>query len=314
MKKTAAFILTLVLLLTLSLNSFALANVTEEISNLRSYYAKRESVDLWEETLALASMGILTGRTPHLPEQDGTAGTLAKRILAVSATGNVPQEDSDAKTLKDLQNTDGSFGNVESHCLSMLALTAREELYNSAKAYSWLMTQQSENGSFSDSAKDTALAICILTRSENEAELAAAAKAVKYLNQYEAGNGIDLCWQIIGISDGGGDAATAGKRDLLENLLSYQNPSDYSFYRSNNDTVSDPQTTAIALIALDAVNKSGSVFQRLATDGEISFFNPADALPLLIFVGVVLVISIGFWCFIFLHKKNSKTLEETKTY
>lgn len=315
MKKIAAIILTLTLLLTLTLTAAASSvSVATELTNIRSYYSQKNQATRYEETLALAAMGMLEGRTPFLPEKDGTAGTLAKRILAVNATGKIPENDTDAEELKNLQNTDGAFGNVESHCLSMMALSSRKAVYGSAKAYAWLLAQQGENGSFSDSAKDTALAVCILSRSQNDAELEAAAKGVKYLNQYEASNAVDLCWQIIGITDGGVDANTAADRGLLEDLLSYQNTADYSFYRSHNDTETDGEATVMALIALDTINKDGSLFQRLTTEGTLEYYNLADALPLIIFAAVLLVLSIAFWIFIFLHKKNTKTLDETKSY
>ncbi len=315
MKKIITILLTVTLLLTLIVASAASSvSVATELTNIRSYYSKLDQIDRYEETLALATMGILSGKTPFIPEKDGTAGTLAKRILAVNAAGEVSPEDTDGVELKNLQNTDGSFGNVESHCLSMIALTARNEIYNSGKAYTWLLNQQSEDGSFSDSAKDTALAICILSQSQNDAELEAAANGVKYLNKYKATNAVDLCWQIIGITDGGADANAAADRGLLEDLLSYQNPSDYSFYRSHNDTETDGEATVLALTALDAINKDGSLFQRLATKGDLNYYDLADAIPLIIFVAVLLVLSIAFWIFIFLHKKNTKTLDETKSY
>lgn len=315
MKKITALLLTLFLVVAVPLSaSAASVSVATELTHVRSYYTDKNELTLFEETLALASMGMLTGKTAFLPEHDGTAGSLAKRILAVSATGELPENDPDPAALKNLQNTDGAFGNLETHCLSILALTGRKEIYNSEKAYQWLMQQQRENGSFPGSVKDTALAICALSLSENEAEIAAMADAVKYLANYEATNAVDLCWQIIGITDGGVDANTAGDRDLLETLLSYQNPSDYSFYRSTNDTKSDPEATAMALAALDTVNEDSSMFQRLAKEGKLVFFDPKDAKPLIIFGAVLLVISITFWGYIFAHKKSTKTLEETKTY
>ena len=315
MKKIIALALTFTLLFALTLTAAASSvSVATELTNVRTYYSKQNQATCYEETLALASMGMLTGRTPFIPEKDGTAGELAKRILAVNATGEIPENDPDAEELKQFQNTNGAFGNVESHCLSMIALSSRKAVYASGKAYAWLLSQQRENGSFSDSVKETALAVCILSQSQNDAELDAAAKGVLYLNQYKATNAVDLCWQIIGITDGGVDANTAADRNLLEDLLSYQNTTDYSFYRSHNDTATDGEATVLALIALDTINKDGSLFQRLAEEGTLEFYNPADALPLIIFAAVVLVISIGFWIFIFLHKENTKTLDETKSY
>ncbi len=315
MKKFAALLLTFLMIAAIPLSaSAASVSVATELTNVRGYYTEKTELTLFEETLAMASMGMLTGKTPYLPESDGTAGGLAKRILAVSALGEIPEGDPECQTLKDLQNADGSFGNVESHCLSILALTGRKEIFNSAKAYEWLLQQQNENGSFSDSPKETALAISALALSGNPKELEASANGVKYLIDYKAANAVELSWKIIGITDGGVDANTAGDRDLLETLLSYQNPSDYSFYLSKNDTKSDDTATVLALAALDAINKDSSMFQRLAKDGELVFYNPADAKPLLIFGGVLLAVSVGFWVFVFLHKKSTKTLKETKIY
>ena len=315
MKKNVTLLLTFILIIAFSLSSLgASVSVATELTQVRSYYTKQNQLTLFEETLALASMGMLPGKTAFLPEKDGTAGGFAKYIFAVSATGNLPENDPDLQTLKDFQNSDGTFGNIESHCLSMLALASRKEVYNSAKAYQWLMQQQKENGSFSDSPKTTALAISALSLSKNQEELEAISKAVAYLIGYKATNAIDLCWQIIGITDSGNDATTAGDRKLLETLLSYQNPADFSFYGTESDSNSDKEATVMALTALDAINEDSSLYQRLASDGKLTFFDPAETKPLIVFGVVLLVISAGFWIFIFAHKKNTKTLEETKTY
>lgn len=313
MKKLIALLLTLTLFVAIPLSSLAAtANVATELTQVRSYYTEKKELTSFEETLAMASMGMLIGKTAFIPENDGTAGGLAKRILALSATEESSENDADLQKLKDFQNDNGTFGNVESHCLSILALSSRKEIYNSAKAYEWLMQQQSENGSFSDSPKTTALAISALSLSKNEKEIAAISKAATYLTSYKATNEIDLCWQIIGLTDAGVDAATAADRNFLESLLSYQNSEDHSFYRSKEDSETNPEATVMALAALDSINEDSSMFQRLAKDGKLTFFDPADAKPLLIFGGVMLVISIAFWIYIFAHKKSTKTLEETK--
>ncbi len=315
MKKITAIVLTMIMVLSIPLSAAAASvNVTTELTDVRSYYTEITELTLFEEVLAMASMGMLTGKTAKVPSEGDTAGDLAKRILIHCAIGGEPEENTDVSTLKDLQNADGSFGTVESHCLAMLALTAKEEIYNSVKAYEWLMGQQSENGSYFDSAKETALAVCVFSLSENDAEIKAMSDAVKYLADYKAANAAEVCWQIIGITDGGVDANTAGNRNLLETLLSYQNPSDHSFYRSVNDTKSDPEVTALALAALDTINEDSSMFHRLADEGELSFFDPEDAKPLIFFGVGLLAVSIAFWIYIFLHKKSTKTLEDTKTY
>ncbi len=315
MRKIITLLLTLTLIVAIPISSLAAtANVATELTQVRSYYTEQKELTSFEETLAMASMGMLIGKTAFIPENDGTAGGLAKRILAISATGEIPENDPDVQTLKDFQNSDGAFGNVESHCLSLLAMASRKEIYNSAKAYEWLIQQQSENGSFSDSPKNTALAISALSLSKNEKEMTAISKAVAYLTGYKADNEIDLCWQIIGITDGGVDATTAADRKFLETLLSYQNSEDHSFYRSENDSETDPEATVMALAALDSINEDSSMFQRLAKDGKLTFFDPAEVKPLLIFAGVMLGVSIAFWIYIFAHKKSTKTLEETKTH
>ncbi len=315
MKKILVLLLTLLLAAAFSLTSLgASVSVATELTQVRSYYTEKDQLTLFEETLAMASMGMLPGKTAFLPEKDGTAGGVAKRILAVTAIGEIPEDDPDLAALKEFQDSDGSFGSVESHCLSMLALASRKEVYHSAKAYQWLMQQQGENGSFSDSPKITALAVSALSLSQNQEELEAVTKAVTYLINYKADNSIDLCWQIIGITDGGEDAATAGDRKLLETLFSYQSPADYSFYRTASDDDTDGQATVMALTALDAINEDSSLYQRLAADGKLTFFDPAQAKPLILFGVVLLVVSAGFWIVILTHKKNTKTLEETKTY
>ncbi len=315
MKKITSFILALTVLFTLSVTAAAASvNVSNELNEVRKYYTEQKELSLWEETLTLASTGMLTGKTVFIPESDGSAKMLALRILTQTATDRIPENDGQPKELKNLQKEDGSFGDTATQALAMLALTARKEVYNSQKAYTYLLAQQAENGSFSDSPKDTALAICVLSFSQNEPEKQASAAAVKYLNSYKATNAVDLAWQMIGLTDGGVDAATAGDRNLLENLLSYQNETDKTFYKSHNDTATSPEATALALAALDAVNRDSGMLKRLAANGNLSLYSPEDARPLIIFGAVMLAVGIGFWVYIFLHKKSTKTLEETKTY
>ncbi|MBO5248209.1 MAG: terpene cyclase/mutase family protein [Clostridia bacterium] len=314
MKRIVTLFLTFVFIATISLYaSAATVNVTRELTNVRSVYGEKTELSSFEETLALASVGHLAGKTPFIPKNDGTAEGLAKRILAQTAAGEVPESDNSVNQLKELQQGDGSFGNVDAHCLSMLALTARKEIYNSAKAYEWLMEQQRENGSFSDASKETALAICILSLSENEREREAKENAIAYLTGYESKTSIDTSWQIIGITDGGSNAAAADK-NLVEDLLSYRHSSEYSFYRASEDMTTDEEATIMALASLDAVNEGSSMLQRLAKNGNLTYFSPEDAVPLLIFAVVMLGISVVFWIFIFVHKKNTKTLKETKEY
>lgn len=315
MKKIMLPLLTLILILVFSFSAAAsTVSVATELANVRSHYTKKTELTLFEETLALASMGMLTGRTAHIPPEATDAEGLAKRILALTAQGTEEPTEAEIEALTKLQSEEGSFGPVEIHCMAMLALSSRKAIYNSARAFEWLIAQQGENGCFDGTIQATALAVTALSLSENSSEAVASAKAVKYLSDAEASDATELAWQIIGITDGGVDANTAGDRNLLENLLSYQNASDYSFYRSKNDTSSDPVATAMAVAALDAINEDSSLFQRLAKDGKLSFYDPADLRPLLIFAGVALALSIAFWIYVFLHKKSTKTLEETKTY
>lgn len=315
MKKFITLSLTLLLILAFSLSSSASSvSVATEITNIRTYYAEKTEFTSFEQTIAMASMGMLAGRKAYYPENDGSAITLARRILSYTASGETPEGYMEPEELKKLQSENGGFGSVETHCLAILALTASKTLYNSAKAYEYLISQQKENGSFGDNAKDTALAITAFSLTKNDAELSASAKAVRYLVDYSAPDEISLCWQIIGITNGNVDANTAGDRNLLETLMSYQNKTDYTFYRTQNDTKSDEEATVMALLALDAINRDSDALKRLAENGKLSLYELADMRPLIIFGAVLLAVSIGFWIFIFLHKKSTKTLDETKTY
>jgi len=311
LKKLLTLFLSLILIGAFTISAAASSvSVATELTNLRSYYAKTTEFTTLEETLTMASMGMISGRKAFIPEADGSAGTLATQILAKMAAG----EEADAEPLAKMQNEDGSFGSVSDHCYAMMALSAKKALYNSKKAYEFLMSLQKEDGSFGGSVKETALAVSVLAFSENEAEKQAVKSAVTYLIAYQADNAIDVAWQIIGITDAGVDANTAGNRDLLEKLLSYQYTEDYSFYRTKNDTKTDPEATITALAALDAINQDSSMYHRLTENGTLSFYDPADMKPLILFGAVLLAVSIGFWIFIFVHKKSTKTLEETKTY
>ena len=119
MKKIVTLILSLLLIAALSLSAAASSvSLATEIANMRTYYAETKELTLWEETLVFAAMGMLTERTPFLPEETQTEDRLAQRALAQMAIGATAETDA----LKALQNEDGSFGAVDVHCLSMLAL------------------------------------------------------------------------------------------------------------------------------------------------------------------------------------------------
>ena len=167
MKKILTLILTVLLTVSVPLSTAAAtADVATYIADLRQYYLEKDELTLVEETLAMASMGMLTGKTAFIPEKDGTALSLALRILAYGAVGELPEEETeqdeqksseqsdteqrdteqndteqdnsdktkkytDANDLKEMQGENGSFGDVETHCLAMMALSSRDVIYAS---------------------------------------------------------------------------------------------------------------------------------------------------------------------------------------
>ena len=213
-----------------------------------------------------------------------------------------------------MQTENGSFGDAETHCLAMLALSATETVYNSGKAYTYLKSLQEESGAIGGSVKATALAITVLSLSDNTEDRSAKANAAAYITKAENTDALTVCWKIIGLTDAGLDAATVGERNILEKLYEYRNNENYTFSNTLENNEIDEQATVMALTALDAISRDSSLFKRLATDGELTLYTLEDFRPIITFAIVLLGISAAFWAFIFLHKKSTKTLSQTKTY
>ena len=178
MKRIVTFLTVFLLICAIPLTAFgASVSVATEISQIKTYYQDKSDLTSWEETLVFASLSTLTGRKAFYPENDGSAGALARRILAYTAAKQTPPEQTDENgnatgitledQLKALQTENGSFGDAETHCLAMLALSATETIYNSGKAYTYLKSLQEESGAIGGSVKATALAITVLSLSDN---------------------------------------------------------------------------------------------------------------------------------------------------
>lgn len=321
MKRILTLILTFVFLAAAGTSTAAATiNVSGELANLKTYYANRypkekELLSVWEESLAFASMNMLTSRfAPYLPEDDGGATPKAKRLLTSVAQKNPAEERTEElNALIAMQDKNGSFGTAEDTVFAMLAIKACKGSFNSVKAYRELLNTQKENGSFADDVRLTALAISLLAQTDNQSEKDALEAAALYLNTFEAKDETELCWQIIGLCDAG-LASSDKTSELLTQLLTYQNHNDYSYTSVYERTEGEPYATVMALTAFDAVNRSGSLYLRISRDGNLSLYETRDFLPLLITFIVLLFLSVLFWIFILLHKKNTKTLEETKKY
>ena len=314
MKKLLTLALALLMFAAIPLSSAAsTADVSRELINIQASYKEKLTLTRAEETLAMASMEWLTGRTAYYPESDGTADTLDYRVLTSAATQDMPEGFSDPETLAGLQKTDGSFGSLETHCIAIIALRSTQTSFNSPGAYKYLLSQQKENGTFGNTMKETALAVAALSLSENQSELNALSATMNYLATYKTDDIKDLCWQIIALTDCGVNAVTTGDTTRLERLLSHQNGTG-AFSLTPTGTESDEETTVLALLALDTINRDSSAYKRIATEGLLKRYSIEDFRSLLIFLGALLAISIVFWIYVIVHKKNNKTLEETKLY
>ena len=276
MKRWTLLILIAAMLLTAFPLSAAAATVSvaDEILNLKEYYAETTRVTLWEEVLSFSSLGMLSERIDVTLGLNNASAEGMALEILSDAARSVAVESERVSRLSGLQKEDGSFG----------------------------------------TAKQTALAITVLSLSDNEEEREAMNGAAKYFAAFPAETEQELCWQIMGITDAGFDANTTKDRDLLAKLLSYQNNATYSYSDTYDTTEAEALPTALALMTYDTVNRSGSPMKRLAQNGNLSRYTLSDFRPLLIAFGVLLFLSVLFWIYIFLHKKNRKTLDETKIY
>lgn len=314
MKKLLTLFLTLILISILSISTAAsTADVSREILDIQAFFQQKNTISGYEEALAFSSMEWIYSRKIEYPESDGTAASLARRILVYASTATLPENFPEPDDLIALQGVDGSFGDPETHCLAMLALRSVKKSYNSPGAYKHLLSLQNEDGSFGSSIKETALAVVNLSLSENPDEINAVRIAIDYMAKFRAESLEELCWQIIGLTDSGVNALNTGDNTRLETLLSYR--TKYGNFSTTTDGENpDDGVTVKALLALDAINRDGSAFKRLATDGLLKRYSIEDFRSLIYFGIGALVVSVAFWIYIFLHKKHDKTLEETKIY
>lgn len=314
MKRFLTLFLALILIATIALSaSAATADLSDILMALKASYQEKLQLTAFEETLGMASMDWLRGRTAFYPESDGTAKTLSRRILAYTATDSVPEVFPEGDELLSLQEADGSFGDLITHCLSVLAMQSLKKSYNSAKAHDYILNQQNEDGSFGDSIQQTALCITVLSMQKNGVEQTAVSRGLEYLSEYRATTVTDLCWQMIGMTDAYNGDTVLKDTSRMETLLTYQTDSG-SFSQTANSNETDADTTALALLAIDAVNRDASAFKRLAQDGLMKQYSFEDFKPLFTLLAVLLALAIAFWVYVFLHKKHDKTLEETKKY
>ena len=289
------------------------AKLDDYILALKASYQEKLVLTSFEATLGMASMDWMRGRTVFYPESDGTAATLAPRILAFTATDSVPESFPEGDELLSLQEEDGSFGDLTTHCLSMIAMRSLGKSYNSPKAYEFVLSNQNEDGSFGKSMKETALCITVLSLSDNAKEINAIRFALDYLASGRATNHSELCWQMMGLTDGGVNALTIGDSSRLERLLSHGTGKG-NYAATPGSTEASEEATALTLLTLDAVNRDKSAFKRLAEDGLMKQYGFEDFKPLITLLAIFLTVSLAFWIYVILHKKHNKTLEETKTY
>jgi len=313
-KKILTLFLALILTALIPLSAAAsTADVSRELLDVQASFQEKTVLDKYEQIIAFSSMEWVYGRELRFPENDGSATTLAKRILAYTASARVPEVFQEPEQLSALQGADGSFGDPETHALAMLALRSAKATYNSPGAYRHLLSLQNQDGSFGASMKETALCVIALSLSDNPDEINAVRIAIDYLAAYRAEGLEDLCWQIVALTDSGVNALNTGDNTRLETLLSYRTKTG-AFSLTKDGENQDEDVTVLALLALDAINRDGSAFKRLASDGLLKRYSIEDFRSILYFGIGLLVVSLAFWIYVFLHKKHNKTLEETKTY
>ncbi len=323
LKKIVSVFLSVVFVLATAVivSASSTSNVSDELTNLKRYYATVNKLTDWNEVLLFASQGMLTSDIEiSEPEyEENNAVSCSQLILISIARGFYPDtylENLNLTTaLAEMQNDSGLFGNVQAQYMAILALDAAKTSYQKEAAVKELIAFQREDGSFSenDAIQNTSLAVSALCFYQKDPEVKSAIdRAISFLKNAKAKNSIEISWKITALVDAGADPNTGICAELVAELLTYKNQADNSYSATHQTLNAEPEATAMAMIALDAINRSSSVYQRIAAKGYLQQYSLSDFKPLIYTYLVLFIFAIVFWIYVFLKKKNIRTLEEAK--
>lgn len=326
MKKLFAIIISITLMLSLlSVGASAeTLNITSEITYLRNYYVSTFEKDgaskSFDENIALAVGGAYSYVQIEPYYADGESVSAFSTNIITNAAFGKEQTQETVDALVKMQNDDGSFGNLDETLLAVVALKTTSTVFGSESAVNYILSNQQENGSFGDSST-TARVLSVINMYSTDSVVATAIEnAVNYLKSdlsddgvFDGGSSAALSYAIMGLCDVGETPSSDDWGNLFAALVDFKTE-DGSYKMFADDEEPSDEATALAMCALHALGTMHSPLKQLMTDGSFVTFNISDYTPFFIAYGVLAALSIAFWVFIFVRKKNNKTLAETKKY
>lgn len=329
MRRIITLLITVILVVScLSVSSSASSvNMSTQVTYTRDFIVENSiPVKNWNETVMYSAVGFftLTEVEPYIPEADySSAYTTATRIVTLISVGELNRESSedneDVKVLVSLQNEDGSFGDLNATLVSIMALKACDSLFMSEKAVEWVLSNQSDDGSFSSDGEHlvvtTSHVMTVLSQYVSDSRVGSALeKSIEFLKSQQTENGFfddgrcdTVCSALIGLVDVGVSVAGDEWGKFVDNLIKFRND-DYSYNMFVDDDVFDSEATLYAVATFDAVGRSKSVYTRLMEDGELNQYSIKDYIPFLTGYGIVACVSIVFWIYLmfFRNRKDYK--------
>lgn len=312
MKKFFSLLLLVIILLTLSNNIFAEnINLSTEINSILDYYSKTtKSIDSFETIVAIYSVNSRVGTFKEdiiFDKNKDYAGLILSRL----ATNNDPTSDfhgiNPVEALIGQQDENGSFGTFNNHFFAIVALESVKALkgpasvtYADSNALNYLLSLKKTDGSFGDAEK-TAKAIIILNKFSQDSKASAAMQAAcEYLRNTEFTQLKDICYKVLGLTACGDSSTT---NELIEKIISFK-----------NDDGSYPEDLTITvLLTFDSVLNENTAYGRLMAKGSFSEYTLESAKPFLLAVGILVLLSIGFWIYIMTTKKLKKRPEKNES-
>lgn len=302
MKKIAALLIALICFA----QTFAYAvavDVNGEADNLVNYYkANKKSLEMVDETYALAAAGVDFAKTSistaPVDEDDLNTnyfGTAAKLILTAIAKGEDPKTAVKGKNIVDelasKQGADGSFGNVYTHIYAVFALKACKKSFDEDKAAQFIISKQLSDGGYSYNDQlpgdidTTALLLPLMALFKDKAGMSQCKdKAIQFVlskqnsttggfESWGADNSNTLAAVITGLTDCGIDVTRDEYKNMQNALIRFKNPDGTYKYKINDKEENNALATAQVLWAFDALRDGKSFFMTLAETGK---FNKAE--------------------------------------
>ncbi len=297
MKRILAFIMMFVLL-SCSFFSFAL-DINQNINTTLIFYENNiKEVKNGDEILSLKltkKANFLTFLPMTTAECDlEDISSLTDFIIGNVACGNTKVKNFDgvdmAKKLSDFQKNDGSFGeNLSQHFYAMLALDMYGQKYDREAAFSYILSKQLENGSFSDDGKKgdmelTALAIIAMAdRVTKQMDIMNSANnAITFLNNNQLENGgfknsdgkdnsITLALVISALSSVGADPKDERWRGMLDSTERFKNSDGSYRLLPDEEDKYDKNSTSKMLMALTDAKSLKSAYKSV---GIYTIYSP----------------------------------------